>query len=112
MTIQNITLYKQIYPAQCQILTTMGYKSLINLRSDCECDNQPTSEEIFKAAQCAGLVYHNLPIDGNALCKHDVEQFAQLVQQLPKPVMVFCYSGSRAKRLYQSAIVLGLLEKS
>lgn len=107
--VESITLYKQIYPAQCQTLTSMGYKSLINLRCDHECDNQPTSQDMLRAASSAGLSYHNLPIDNSCLGTQDVQKFAELLKQSPKPVMVFCNSGSRAKRLYQSAVVLGLL---
>lgn len=106
---QQITLYKQIHPQQCPSLAKLGYKSLINLRFDHESDGQPTSQDIQGSADAAGICYHHLPIDGNKVDKELVFAFARLIQNSPKPVMAFCNSGSRAKRLYQSALILGLL---
>ena len=106
---QAITLYKQIHPCQCQALAKLGYKSLINLRFDGETDGQPTGADIKHSADQVGLIYHSLPIDGEQIHLSQVQTFATLINTLPKPVMVFCGTGSRAKRLYQSAIVSNLL---
>lgn len=106
---QAITLYKQIHPCQCQALSRLGYKSLINLRFDGETDGQPTGADIKHSADNAGLSYHNLPIDGEHIHLSQVQTFAKLINDLPKPIMVFCGTGSRAKRLYQCAIVSSLL---
>lgn len=106
---QAITLYKQIHPCHCQTLVRLGYQSLINLRFDDEIDGQPKGADIKHSADQAGLTYHNLPIDGDHIHLPQVQSFAQLINDLPKPVMVFCGTGIRAKRLYQSAVVSGLL---
>ena len=37
----SLTIYKQIYPAQCCKLSEMGYRSVINIRPDDEVANQP-----------------------------------------------------------------------
>ncbi|MDO5652052.1 MAG: sulfur transferase domain-containing protein [Moraxella sp.] len=105
----DITLYKQIHPCQCQSLAKLGYKSLINLRFDNECDNQPSTDELGQSAKAFNLAYSHLPIDMDNLHLDTVEQFAKLVHDLPKPVMVFCGTGNRAKLLYQSAVVSGLV---
>ncbi|MFA9486163.1 hypothetical protein LU276_01110 [Moraxella haemolytica] len=109
MNTNTITLYKQIYPCQCQAIANLGFKSIINLRFDDECSNQPTADELEKSANSTGLAYRHLPIDGESLSFDMVTQFAKILGELPSPVMVFCGTGSRAKRLYQSAIVSGLL---
>ncbi|WP_294035191.1 sulfur transferase domain-containing protein [uncultured Moraxella sp.] len=106
----SITLYKQIHPCQCQTLAKLGFKSLVNLRFDDESEYQPTSQSIQDSARMAGLDYHHLPIDGSeCVDKAKVASFAKLINELPKPVMVFCNSGSRAKRLYQCALISGLI---
>lgn len=106
-----ITLYKQIYPKQCKSLSQMGYKTLINLRCDGECDSQPCTQSLKKSTESLGLVWHHFPIDGEtALDTATVTAFATLINNSPKPVMVFCGTGGRAKRLYQSAKILGLLD--
>lgn len=104
-----ITLYKQIHPCQCPDLQKLGFKSLINLRFDDEIEGQPTTADIRQSATSAGLSYHHLPIDNENLHLETVAQFAHLLKNTPKPVMVFCGTGNRAKRLYQSAIVSNLL---
>lgn len=104
-----MTLYKQIHPHQCQALSKMGFKSLINLRFDGEIDGQPTADELGKSAKAVGMAYHHLPIDNDNLHLDSVEAFATMFKNAPKPVMVFCGTGNRAKRLYQCAVVSGLL---
>ncbi len=105
----NITLYKQIHPCQCQALSSMGFKSLINLRFDDEIEGQPKTDELCQSAEQVGLSYRHLPVDAENLHLDTVTAFAHLLVDLPKPVMVFCGTGSRAKRLYQSAVVSGLI---
>lgn len=109
MNTQTITLYKQIHPCQCQTLSTLGFKSIINLRFDDECDNQPKAAELGLSASSTGLEYRHLPVDSESLPFDVVQRFAQLINELPSPVMVFCGTGSRAKRIYQSAVVSGLI---
>ncbi|TWV82894.1 beta-lactamase hydrolase domain-containing protein [Moraxella sp. VT-16-12] len=106
---QTITLYKQIHPCQCQALFNLGFKSLINLRFDNEIDGQPKADDICQSATLVGLSYHHLPIDNDCLHLDTVQKFANIIANAPKPVMVFCGTGSRAKRLYQSAVVSELL---
>lgn len=108
---ETITLYRQIHPAQCPTLKALGYQSLINLRPDNESPDQPTSHKLAQVAKSAGLGYQHLPVDCE--CRLDGKQvraFAELINQSPKPVLVFCATGGRAKRLYQSAKIAGLLD--
>lgn len=104
----DITLYKQIHPKQCALLATMGFKTLINLRFDDECPNQPKNSDIATQANHLGLTYHHLPYDDKPN-RSTIQTFAQLINTAPKPILVFCGSGLRAKRLYQSAKILDLL---
>lgn len=105
----NLTLYKQIHPCQCQNLAKLGYKSLVNLRFDDEVAKQPKSADLAISAKQAGLAYQHIPTDMDNIHLPQVKDFADIINQLPKPVMVFCGTGSRAKRLYQSAVVSGLI---
>lgn len=105
----DIIVYKQIYPAQCPKLATLGIKSLVNLCFDGESAEQPSTLTLAKSASDAGLAYAHLPYD-DALPAKMVHEFSTLAKQLPKPLLLFCKSGGRAKRLYQSATILGLLD--
>lgn len=89
-------------PNPCQL----GFKSLINLRFDDEIEHQPSHKSIQHSAEAVGICYAHLPIDGSeCVDKAKVASFARLINELPKPVMVFCGTGARAKRLYQCALI-------
>ena len=105
----NITIYKQIYPKQCAKLAELGYRSLINIRPEAETVNQPESEALQSAASAADLDYIYLPFDCERLSLQTIESFAKHYHALPKPIMLFCGTGARAKLLYQSALMQNLL---
>ena len=88
-------------------LARLGFKSVINNRPDFEHDNQqPTSASVEAAATAAGLVYRHLPVDGGWQSPEQIAAFAQLLKELPAPVLAFCRSGARSTRLYQQALAL------
>ena len=105
----SITIYKQIYPTQCSKLSEMGYRSIINIRPDNEVENQPSSAMLSAAADRASLVYCYIPYDEERLSCSTIARFAEQYHKMPKPIMLFCGSGARAKLLYQSALMQGLL---
>ncbi|WP_367105570.1 sulfur transferase domain-containing protein [uncultured Psychrobacter sp.] len=105
----NLTIYKQIYPVQCAKLADLGYRSVLNIRPDDEHITQPTSDALATATEHANLTYHYLPFDDERLSLATVEQFAKYYHAMPKPILVFCGTGARAKLLYQSALMQGLL---
>lgn len=105
----TLTIYKQIYPFQCRKLSEMGYRSIINVRPDNEVEHQPSSDLLRMAANNANLSYCYLPYDEERLSLTTVALFAEQYHKMPKPIMLFCGSGARAKLLYQSALMQGLL---
>jgi uncharacterized protein (TIGR01244 family) len=105
----NLTIYKQIYPVQCAKLAELGYRSVINIRPDDEHITQPSSQDLANATEQANLAYHYLPSDNERLSLTTVEQFATYYHAFPKPILMFCGTGERAKLLYQSALMQGLL---
>ena len=105
----NLMIYKQIYPSQCAKLAQLGYRSVINIRPDDEQVSQPTSLDLASASEQANLAYEYLPFDDERLSTLTVEQFARFYHACPKPILMFCGTGARAKLLYQSALMQGLL---
>lgn len=105
----NITIYKQIYPSQCLKIAELGYRSVLNIRPDAETETQPNSCDFASATANANLTYHHLPFDDERLSLLTVEQFADFYHSMPKPILMFCGTGARAKLLYQSALMQGLL---
>ena len=105
----NLTIYKQIYPSQCMKIAELGYRSVLNIRPDAETENQPNSYDFVHATAKANLTYHHLPFDDERLSMMTVEQFATFYHAMPKPILMFCGTGARAKLLYQSALMQGLI---
>jgi uncharacterized protein (TIGR01244 family) len=84
-----------------------GFRSVINNRPDFEGGpSQPTNASIEAAAQAAGLQYRFLPVHSTQHSPQEVAAFAQLMQELPHPILVFCRSGARSGRLYAAASAL------
>ena len=82
-----------------------GFRSVVNNRPDFEHGpEQPTSAEIEAAAHAAGLEYRHLPVDGGYQSPDEIAACAKLLQELPRPLLMFCRSGARSSRLYAAAI--------
>ncbi|AOY44685.1 MULTISPECIES: beta-lactamase hydrolase domain-containing protein [Psychrobacter] len=107
--LNDLTIYKQIYPSQCIKIAELGYRSVLNIRPDAEIETQPNSCDLATATKEANLTYHHLPFDDERLSMLTVEQFAEFYHAMPKPILMFCGTGARAKLLYQSALMQGLL---
>lgn len=81
-----------------------GFRSVVNNRPDFEHGpNQPTNAEIERAALAVGLEYRFLPVAGGYQSPAEIEAFAALLATLPRPVLVFCRTGTRSTRLYLAA---------
>jgi len=110
MTTQ-IQFSAQLLPQHMSEAAAQGFKSVINNRPDYEGGPaQPTSDEIQAAAITAGLSYVAQPVISGQITEADVRTFAEHVNTLPKPVLVFCRSGARSNNLYQLAKQLDLLD--
>ena len=81
-----------------------GFKSVVNNRPDFEHGpDQPSSAQMQAAAEAAGLQYRHLPVDGGYQSPEEIAAFAALLNELPRPLLAFCRSGSRSARLYMQA---------
>jgi uncharacterized protein (TIGR01244 family) len=100
----DVCVAPQLDPAAMAWAAQAGFKSVINNRPDFEGGpDQPTSAAIEAAAQAAGLRYAFLPVAPAVQTPEEVARFAQLLAELPKPVLAFCRSGTRSGKLYRAA---------
>ena len=94
----------QLTPDAMAEAARLGFKSVINNRPDVEAGpDQPTSAQIDAAALAAGLAYRHLPVAPSYQSPQEVAAFADLLQELPEPVLAFCRSGTRSARLFTEA---------
>lgn len=91
----------QLTPEAMADIAQLGFKSVINNRPDYEeGPHQPTNASVEAAAKAAGLAYRYLPVASGYQSPEEIAQMAQLLQELPQPVLAFCRSGARSTRLY------------
>ena len=77
---------------------------MVNNRPDFEHGpQQPTNAAIEAAARAAGLEYRFLPVESGYQSPEEIAAFAQLLKDLPRPILAFCRSGARSTRLYMAA---------
>ena len=81
-----------------------GFHSVVNNRPDFEYGpDQPTNAVIETAAHAAGLEYRFLPVGPSSQTPEQIAAFAQLLEELPRPLLVFCRSGNRSANWYMQA---------
>ena len=95
----------QIDPEQITEVAALGYKSVIDNRPDMEGgSDQPLHTDIEKRVKASGMEFAYLPVISGAITAEQVEQMADLIERLPKPILAFCRSGARSTNLYHLAI--------
>lgn len=100
----DVCVAPQLTPEAMLEAARMGFRSVVNNRPDFEGGpEQPTSTEVEAAARAAGLEYRYLPVSGAYQSPEDAAAMAQLLSELPRPLLMFCRSGARSARLFQLA---------
>ena len=100
----DLSVAAQIGPADVAALARAGFRSIVNNRPDFEGGpDQPTADAIGAAAKAAGLAYAHLPVGPAVQTADEIARFAELLRELPKPILAFCRSGTRSGKLYRAA---------
>jgi uncharacterized protein (TIGR01244 family) len=100
----DVCVAEQLDPSAMAWVAQNGFKSVINNRPDFEGGpSQPTSAAIEAAATAAGLQYAYLPVSPAVQTPQEIERMAQLLAELPRPILAFCRSGTRSGKLYRAA---------
>ncbi len=100
----DVCVAPQLTPDAMAEAARAGFKSVVNNRPDYEHGpDQPSSAEMEAAARAAGLEYRHLPVDGGYQSPEQIAAFAQLLAELPRPLLAFCRSGARSTNLFMLA---------
>ena len=103
----DVSVAPQLQPEAMAEAARAGFRSVVNNRPDFEeGPNQPTNASIEAAAHAAGLQYRFLPVNGAYQSPEEIAAFAQLLKELPRPILAFCRSGARSTRLFVAASAL------
>ncbi len=96
----EISVAPQITPDEVQKLADQGFRALICNRPDGEAADQPNFSEIEAAAKKVGLEIRNLPIVSGKLSDQDAVDFGAAMQELPRPILAYCRTGTRSATLW------------
>jgi uncharacterized protein (TIGR01244 family) len=97
---QHVTVSPQISPEDIPALKAAGFTTVINNRPDGEAPDQPTSDQIQKATQAAGIVYHYIPLGRDGVSPDMVERMTDALDRSAGPVLAYCRSGTRSTTLW------------
>ncbi len=96
----EIAVAAQISVADVADIAAAGFASIICNRPDGESFDQVAFADIEAAAKAAGLEIIWQPIAVGGLADADAEQFGEILDGLPKPVLAYCRSGTRCIALW------------
>jgi len=96
----DITVAPQIAIEELADAAKLGFKTVICNRPDGEEFSQPVAEDMADAAGDAGMTFVHQPVMSGNMTFEDVDQFGKLLEDLPKPVLAYCRSGTRCSTLW------------
>ncbi|MEX6508432.1 TIGR01244 family sulfur transferase [Jiella sp. M17.18] len=96
----QLSVQGQVRPDEIPALKAAGFRAIIVNRPDGEGADQPGFAEIARAAKDAGMEARYLPVETGKVSDADAERFGATFDELPKPVLAFCRSGTRSTTLW------------
>ena len=96
----ELSVAPQIVASDILAIAEAGFKTVICNRPDGEGEDQQEYAEIEVAAQAAGLLIINQPVDGRNVTDEDGVQFGKLLDDATKPVLAYCRTGTRCTILW------------
>ncbi|PZQ11852.1 MAG: TIGR01244 family phosphatase [Ancylobacter novellus] len=97
---EQLSVSAQLTLAEIAEAKAAGFRSIVVNRPDGEGADQPTFTEIEAAAKAAGVEARYLPVRTGKVDDEDAVSFGRLMDELPKPVLGFCRSGTRTATLW------------
>ncbi|MBN9235254.1 MULTISPECIES: TIGR01244 family sulfur transferase [Phyllobacteriaceae] len=96
----NYAVSPQISVEDVAAIKAAGFKSVICNRPDNEDPGQPSADTIKTAVEAAGLEFRWVPVVSGQMTMQNVEEQAEALDALPRPVFAYCRSGTRCTNLY------------
>ena len=90
----ELSVSPQMAAADLAAVAAAGFRSVICNRPDGEGSDQPSYEEIERAAGGHGLEARYLPAESGKVTDAQAAEFGRVMAMLPKPVLAFCRTSS------------------
>lgn len=91
---------EQITPKDLPAIKDAGFRAIICNRPDGEGADQPTFDEIAKAAKKVGIETVYQPIVAGKVSDDDADAFDKALTELPGPTLAYCRTGTRSTTLW------------
>ena len=105
----DVYVASQLVEADFAGMAARGFRSIVNNRPDHEAPDQLLNERAEATAIGLGMQFRFLPVDNlNVTDDALVDAFAQLMDDLPRPTLFYCRSGTRCTILWAQVAVLRL----
>jgi sulfide:quinone oxidoreductase len=90
-------------------IAARGFRSVVNNRPDREAPDQLLNERAEAATTRHGMLFRFMPVDNLSVTDDaPVKAFAQLMDELPRPTLYYCRSGTRCTILWAQVAVARL----
>lgn len=91
----------QLVEADFAELAARGFRSVVNNRPDGEVPDQLPNRQANAAALRYGLAFRYLPVISAKITDDEVvDEFTRLMNDLPRPVLFYCRTGTRCATLW------------
>ena len=107
----QVSVAGQMTTDKFQQLIKAGFKSVIVNRPDQEQGNIVSVAQLRQIAEQSQVSVIYQPILSGKISQTDVIEFAKYYNELPKPILMVCRSGSRSSILFNQAKSQGLLNE-
>ena len=107
----QVSVAGQMTTDKFQQLIKDGFKSVIVNRPDQEQGNTLSVAQLRQIAEQSQVSVIYQPILSGKISQTDVIEFAKYYNELPKPILMVCRSGSRSSILFNQAKSQGLLNE-
>ena len=100
---EDFAVAPQIAPAEIPEIKALGYATILCNRPDGEEFGQPDYAAIETAAKAEGLQIAWVPLVSGMVTEEAMADFATALEELPKPILAYCRSGTRCTMLWTIA---------
>ncbi len=107
----QVSIAGQMTTDKFQQLIKAGFKSVIVNRPDQEQGNTVSVAQLRQIAEQSQVSVIYQPILSGKISQTDVIEFAKYYNELPKPILMVCRSGSHSSILFNQAKSQGLLNE-
>ena len=97
---EDFSVSPQIDVSEMGDVAQAGFKSVLCNRPDGEEYGQPDFDDVAKAAEGAGLEVRTVPIVSGMVTPQATQDFAQALDEMPKPILAYCRTGTRCTMLW------------